>query len=482
MAAECDDEMLERYLEGQQLTDEEIYGGLRKGIAAGSIFPAFFASAENQIGLRVFMDEIIHYLPGPREVAPPSLKMPRSEEDVALEVSSDGKLAALVFKFLPQDKAQELVLLRVFCGELTTGSEVYNGARDAVERIGQLYELRGKDRIDVESIAAGGMGATSRLKSTKAGDLLCEKSHPVVLKKLPLPEPVYSVAVVAKSKGDEDKLGAALARLQDIDPTIQVEVALKQTILRAMGDQQVDVVLSRLKEKFGVEVETAKVRIAYKETLKTTVADSHYRHKKQTGGRGQFGDVHLRLEPLPSGTGFEFVNKVVGGAIPSKFIPAVEKGVVEAMTEGPLAGFPVVDVRTTIFDGGYHDVDSSEMAFKLAGSQAFKKGFLEAKPILLEPICQVEVVAPKEYMGDIMGDLSGRRGKIQGNEVRGKKVVISAQVPLAEMSNYSTQLRSMTQARAWFTLRTDHYEEVPRDQADKLVEQLKQDHEQIKST
>jgi elongation factor G len=477
MAAESDDELLEKFLEGTELAPDEINSGLRKGIAAGTIFPVFYASAQSLVGVSTFIDSIVSYLPGPHEVAPPSANRPGSEEEVGVEAKSDGDLSVLLFKTLPQDKAQEMSLFRVFSGTLNTGSEVFNAESRSSERIGQLYELRAKERIDVDSIPAGGMGATARFKNSHTGDTLCGKSAPLILKGILLPEPVYSVALTAKSKGDEDRLGNALGRLQDIDPSIRVQVdpELKQTILRAMGDQQVDVVLTRLKEKFGVDVETGKVRIPYRETIKATVNDSHYRHKKQTGGRGQFGDVHLMLEPMSSGEGFEFVNKIVGGAIPSKFIPAVQKGVVEAMGEGVLAGYPVVDVRTTLFDGGYHDVDSSEMAFKIASSQAFKKGFLEGKPVLLEPIYQVEVVAPRDFMGDIMGDLSGRRGRIQGNEVRGKKVVISAQIPLAEMGNYSTQLRSMTQARAWFTLKMSHYEEVPRELAGKLLEQLKQE-------
>jgi elongation factor G len=429
------------------------------------------------------MDSILNYLPGPDEVAPPVAFKPGTEEKVDIEVKSDGKMSVLVFKTLPQDKAQEMSLFRVFSGTLSTGLEVYNAERRAGERIGQLFELRAKERADIDSVPAGGMGATARFKNSHTGDTLCLKNEPLTLEGIQLPEPVYSVALVAKSKGDEDKLGNSLGRLQDIDPSIHVHVdpELKQTILRAMGDQQVDVVLTRLKEKFGVDVETGKVRIPYRETIKATVNDSHYRHKKQTGGRGQFGDVHLKLEPLPGGEGFEFVNKIVGGAIPSKFIPAVEKGVVEALGEGVLAGYPVVGVRATLFDGGFHDVDSSEMAFKIASSQAFKKGFLEGKPVLLEPIYQVEVTAPKDFMGDIMGDLSGRRGRIQGNEVRGKKVVISAQVPLAEMGNYSTTLRSMTQARAWFTMKLALYEEVPRELAGKVLEQLKQEQEAMKN-
>jgi elongation factor G len=484
MAAESDDELLEKYLEGTDLTQEEINSGLRQGIAAGKIFPVFFGSAETLVGISVLLDAIINYLPGPHEVRPPKAFKPGTEEEVQLTADPDGPLAVLVFKLLPQDKAQEVSLFRVFSGTFSSGSEAYNPNREATERIGQLYELRAKERVEVDAIPAGGMGSTARFKNSRAGDTLCSKDNPLVLQALELPEPVYSVAVIPKSKGDEDKIGNALTRLQEIDPTIQVEVdaELRQTILKAMGDQQVDVVLSRLKEKFGVEVETGKVRIPYRETIKAKVADAYHRHKKQTGGRGQFGDVHLRLEPLPRGAGFEFVNEIVGGAIPSKFIPAVEKGIVEAMAEGVLAGYPVVDVKATVFDGAYHEVDSSEMAFKIASSMAFKKGFMEGHPVLLEPIMQVEIVAPKEFMGDIMGDLSGRRGRIQGNEIRGKKVVITAQVPLAEMANYSTQLRSMTQARAWFTMKFSHYEEVPRELSDRLLEQLRKEQEAMKSS
>ncbi|MBD3334465.1 MAG: elongation factor G [Candidatus Eisenbacteria bacterium] len=480
MAAESDDALLEKFLEEGELSEEELFAGLRKGIAAGTIFPVFFASAETQLGLSTFLDAVIHYLPGPDQVAPPEAHKPDSDEAVTVEASAGAGPVVLAVKTLPQDKAQEISLFRVYSGTLTSGSELYNPVRQSSERLGQLYELKGKERSDVDAVPAGGIGATARFKSTRAGETLCAKDRQVVLEGADIPDPVHAVALIPKSKGDEDKLGNALSRLSEIDPSLDVEVnpELRQTILRCMGDQQVDVVLTRLRERFGVDVDTTKVRIPYRETIKGKVSDSHYRHKKQTGGRGQFGDVHLRIEPQTGGEGFEFANEVVGGNIPSKFIPAVEKGVVETMHEGPLAGYPVVDVKVTVFDGQYHDVDSSEMAFKIAGSQAFKKGFLEAKPVLLEPIVQVEVTAPKEFMGDIMGDLSGRRGRISGNEVRGRKVVINAQVPLAEMANYSTQLRSMTQARAWFSMTHSHYEEVPRDQAERLLEQLKQEQQE----
>ncbi|MBU1702185.1 MAG: elongation factor G [Candidatus Eisenbacteria bacterium] len=479
MAAESDDALLEKFLEGNELTNEELYSGLRKGIASGTIFPLFYTSAETLIGVSTFMDAMFNYFPSPIDVPGPLAIMNDSGEEISVEAKTDGSTSTFIFKTLPQDKAQEISLFRVYSGKLAAGMEVVNPGRRSTERLGQLYELRGKDRVDVDEVTAGGMGAISKFKNSKTGDTLCSKDNQIIFNGAKLPEPVFAVALAPKSKGDEDKLGNALSRLQEIDPSMQVEVnaELHQTILRAMGDQQVDVILTRLRERFNVDVETGKVRIPYRETIRGKVEDSYYRHKKQTGGRGQFGDVHLKIEPLPSGSGFEFENKVVGGNIPSKFIPAIEKGVREVLPEGALAGYPVVDIRVTVFDGSYHDVDSSEMAFKIASSQAFKKGFMEAKPILLEPIVQVEVVAPKDYMGDIMGDLSGKRGRISGNEVQGRKVVISAQVPLSEMSNYSTQLRSMTQARAWFKLQLSHYEEVPRELVERLLDQLRAEQE-----
>ncbi|HFB68123.1 MAG TPA: elongation factor G, partial [Calditrichae bacterium] len=354
-----------------------------------------------------------------------------------------------------------------------------NATQGHVERIGQMYILNGKNKDGVDKLFAGDIGALVKLKSTHTGDTLCDKKEPFQLPPIEFPEPVISIAVVPRSKGDEDKIGSGLQSLHEEDPTfiVRYDPELRQTIVSGQGEMHLDIILKRLKEKFGVEVDIEDPRIPYRETIKGK-AEAQGKYKKQTGGRGQYGDAHLRLEPLPRGEGFEFVDAIVGGVIPGKFIPAVEKGVVETMKEGVLAGYQVVDVKVTVFDGSFHPVDSSEVAFKIAASMAFKKAFNEAKPVLLEPIYEIEVKVPEEYMGDVMGDISARRGKILGMESDGRFQIIKAHVPLAELLKYSTALRSMTQDRGIFRQKFSHYEEVPPDIAQKIIEAAKKEKEE----
>jgi len=478
LAAESDDAYLEKYLETLELSPEETDLGLRKGIAAGQIYPIIPVSGERNRGTSHLLNLLIELGPNPTEVRPVAMTRPGGDAPVDLPASASGPLAAQIFKISSEVMAQEIALVRVFSGTLASGSEVYDSTTDVAERIGQLYNFLGKERSDVDKLVAGDIGAAAKLKSAGLNHSLSTKDQKIQIARIPFPRPVHETGIRSKNKGDEEKVGTAFAKLKDEDPTFQIEVQsdLHQTVLRTMGDQHVDVISERLHRKFGVDIETFKPRIPYRETIKGN-SDVSHRHKKQTGGRGQFADVSIKLEPLPRGGGFEFLDEIVGGVIPSKFIPAVEKGLQEALLEGVLAGYPVVDVRVRLHFGGFHDVDSSEMAFKIAGGMAFKKGVQEAKPVLLEPIMQIEIDVPEDYTGGVMGDLSSRRGKIMGMEPGHKSQRIKAAVPQAELYRYSTTLRTLTQGRARFTSEFSHYEEVPREVTDKLVEELKKERE-----
>jgi elongation factor G len=383
-------------------------------------------------------------------------------------------VCAFCFKTVSEHHVGEFSYLRVYSGVLKSGDDVMNVTRDKGEKIGQLYAVNGKDRREVPALSAGDIGAAVKLKVTKTNDTLAGRERPVLVAPIRFPEPVMTVAIRPKAKGDEEKISTGIARIRDEDPTVGFvnDAEGRQLLLNTMGDLQADVIAERLRARYGVEVETAKPRVPYRETIKAKI-ESQYRHKKQTGGRGQFADVSLRLEPLPRGSGFEFLDEIVGGVIPTKYIPAVEKGVVEAMQDGVLAGYQVVDIRVAVYYGGYHDVDSSDMAFKIASLHAFKKGVLEARPVLLEPIMKVEIQVPEEYMGDVMGDLSSRRGKILGMERSGRFQLLKALVPQPELYKYATQLRSMTQGRAGHKTEFDHYEEVPKELTEKIVEEAK---------
>jgi len=472
--AESDDELLEKYFEEGDLDIPTLMKGFEKAILNRQVVPVLCASATQNIGIQSLLNFMVNYLPNPTEFPPIE-----SVDGKTRKRSADEPLTSLVFKTVSEPHVGELSYIRVFSGAMESGEEVLNATQGHVERIGQMYILNGKNKDGVDKLFAGDIGALVKLKSTHTGDTLCDKKEPFQLPPIEFPEPVISIAVVPRSKGDEDKIGSGLQSLHEEDPTfiVRYDPELRQTIVSGQGEMHLDIILKRLKEKFGVEVDIEDPRIPYRETIKGK-AEAQGKYKKQTGGRGQYGDAHLRLEPLPRGEGFEFVDAIVGGVIPGKFIPAVEKGVVETMKEGVLAGYQVVDVKVTVFDGSFHPVDSSEVAFKIAASMAFKKAFNEAKPVLLEPIYEIEVKVPEEYMGDVMGDISARRGKILGMESDGRFQIIKAHVPLAELLKYSTALRSMTQDRGIFRQKFSHYEEVPPDIAQKIIEAAKKEKEE----
>ncbi|HZD60808.1 MAG TPA: elongation factor G, partial [Anaerolineae bacterium] len=446
--AESDDTLMEKYLEEGELSDEEIRAGLKTAIVSGQVIPVTCTAAFTTTGVNGLLDAITNFLPSPVDRGTVTGIDPKTEEDVERAPSESEPLSTFVFKTVADPYVGKLSYFRVFSGAFKANSTVANSARGKKERVGHIFAVRGKTQEDISEIPAGDIGAVAKLADTMTGDTLCDEARVVMFPPVKFPEPVISVAAAAKTKGDEEKLGTSLNRLAEEDPTLTIrrDTETHQTVLSGMGDMHLDIITERLKRKFGVEAELSAPRIPFKETIKGAAAVQG-RHKKQSGGRGQFGDVWLKIEPLPRGEGFEFVDKIVGGVVPQQYRPAVEKGIKETMEQGILAGYPVVDVRVTLYDGSYHAVDSSEMAFKIAGSLAMKKGFMDAKPVLLEPITKVEVVVPEQYMGDVIGDLSSRRGRPLGSEPRGRNIVISALVPLAEMATYASTLRSITSGR-----------------------------------
>ncbi|RKY68566.1 MAG: elongation factor G [Candidatus Latescibacterota bacterium] len=474
-AAEADDQLLEKYLEEGELSPQEILKGLKKGVLERKLFPILCGDSLSNIGTDALMDAIVGLAPSPAEMPPPRGTIPGSGKEVELNCTGEASLAALVFKTVSEPHMGESCFFRVYSGSLNSGDEVLNTTRDATEKIGQIYLLNGKIRKEIGNISAGDIGALVKLRQTHTGDTLSDRRTPVLLPGIEFPEPVIRMAVEPKSRADEDKISTGLARLHDEDPTFlfKVDNELKQTIISGQGELHLEVIVQKLKANFGVDVELTEPKIPYRETIQTA-AEGHHRHKKQTGGHGQYGEVFIKLEPKSRGEGFEFVDAIVGGAIPSKFIPAVEKGIREAMQEGVLAGYPVIDLKVTLYDGTFHPVDSSDLSFKIAGSMALKKAVLAARPILLEPIYEVEVKVPQDYMGDVMGDLSARRGRILGMEQSGNFQVIKALVPLAELYRYSTVLRSMTQGRGLHSRKFSHYEEVPREISEKIVAAAKE--------
>ncbi len=478
LAAEGDDELIMKYLEGEDLTEDEIQRGLRIGIKKGSIIPVLASAATANVGIQALLDAIINYLPSPAGMPPVEATNPATGLKETLTAVDAGPLAALVFKTAADPFVGKLTYFRVYSGTIESGVGVFNARAGQDERVGQVYVMRGKEQIPVPRIGAGDIGAVAKLAATTTGDTLCDRTHPLVLEGIEYPNPLYAAAIMPKTKTDLDKLSPALARLTDEDPTLRVrrEIETGETILWGMGESHIDVAARRLQQKFGVNITTDVPKIPYRETITKTV-QAHGRHKKQTGGRGQFGDVWIRFEPLPRGAGFEFVDEIFGGAVPRQYIPAVEKGLREIMERGMVAGYPTVDFRAALYDGGYHAVDSSEMSFKLAAHLAFKEGIPQANPVLLEPIMNVAITVPDQYTGDIMGDLNTRRARVQGMDQQGTKSIITAQVPLAELQRYATDLRSMTQGRGIFTMEFSHYEEVPAHLTQQIVEQAKREAE-----
>lgn len=473
--ADSDDRLLEKYLETGILSNEELKVGLRRAVVGGKLIPVLCGSALKNIGVHPLLDVLVDVFPAPSDRNAPAGIDLRSGEQLVPESREDAPLSALVFKTFVDPYAGKITLFRVYSGAVSSDSSVYNSTKGCKERIGQVVLLRGKTQVPVPAVGAGDLGAVIKLKETSTGDTLCDERRPIRLDSVDIPSPIIEYAIAPKTRGDEEKMSVGLHRLREEDPSLQIrrDPQTKEIILAGMGKAHLEIAVDRLKRKFGLDIQMKMPRVPYKETIhgRTEVQG---KHKKQTGGHGQFGDCWIKLEPLPRGGGYEFVNHIVGGAIPKQYIPAVEKGIVEAMGEGSLAGYPVVDVRVTLYDGSYHPVDSSELAFKLAGSLAFKKGILQASPTLLEPVMTVEVMVSDECVGDVIGDLNSKRGRVIGVEAKGKIQTVKAQIPLAEILEYATQLKAITGDRGDYIVEFSHYDEVPSHLRDRVIAELKE--------
>ncbi|HYA27166.1 MAG TPA: elongation factor G [Thermodesulfovibrionales bacterium] len=472
--AESDDTLLERYLDGGELTGDEIIKGIKEGSLTRKFIPVTCGSATKTIGIPQLLDTIMLCLPSPAEMArisPVRGKNPKDGKDVERKVDEKEPFSAYVFKTIADPYAGKLSLFRVYSGILKADSSVLNATIGTKERVGQVFYLLGKKQVPAQLLGPGEIGVVAKLKDTNTGDTLSDEAHSIVFEKVKFAEPIISYAIAPKSKGDEEKVSSGLHRILEEDPTLRFhrDEETKEMLLSGMGQVHLEVTLERLKRKFGVEVLMKTPKIPYRETIKGS-AEVQGKYKKQSGGRGQYGDCWIKIEPLPKGSGYEFVDKIVGGVIPQQYRPAVEKGVVETMKEGILAGYPVIDMRVTLYDGSYHTVDSSEMAFKIAGSMALKKAFMEARPILLEPIMKVEVTTPDDTLGAVIGDLNSKRGKVQGVEPQagGNQKILSL-VPMSEMLTYANQLQSMTSGRGLYSMEFSHYEEVPGHIAQKII-------------
>lgn len=468
--AESDEELLEKYFEGEEFTEEEFNRGLMKGISTGGINPVFTACALDGRGIEDFLKALLKYAPAPKD-HPPYQGIDAKGEAVTRESNVNAPVSAFVFKTLADPFVGKISLIKVISGKVTPGMELYNTRAEKAEKLGTLFYLRGKTQSEVGTVEAGDIVAATKLQYSQTGDTLCDKANYIEYPPVSFPEPSLYMAVEAKAKGDEDKISTGIARLIEEDPSFKLvrDAEIRQTLIGGQGEIQIGIITAKLKDKYGVDVDLVDQKIAYRETIKGS-SDVQGKHKKQSGGAGQYGDVHIRFSP--SQEVFEFSEELFGGSVPKNYVPAVEKGLRESMEKGPLAGYPVVNIKAVLYDGSYHDVDSNEMAFKIAASLAFKKGIVEAKPILLEPVMHVEVTVPEEYMGDIMGDMNKRRGKILGMEPLhggGQKVI--AEVPQAEMFKYAIVLRSMTQARGSFIMNFERYEEVPMHLAEKIIEE-----------
>ena len=475
-AAEGDDELIMKYLDGLELTNEEIGRGLRAGIASGTIVPVFCASASNNVGVRTLMDALIAFMPSPANMPAWVAARPNGDE-VKLSAVASGPLTVYVWKTVADAYVGKISYFRVISGVFHGDTRVYSMPSANDERISQIFVPRGKEQLPVTELAAGDIGGVAKLSSTGTNDTLSEKTNSFALPQPVYPEPLYSVAVSPKTKADSAKMGPALTRITEEDPSVswRFEQGTGETILSGMGEVHLDLAVRRMEAKFGVGLTTAVPKVPYRESITKSAADYH-RHKKQTGGAGQFGEVHMEIKPLPTGSGFEFdTSRVFGGAIQNSFFPSIEKGVKSRLAEGPLAGYPVVDVRCEVYDGKMHPVDSKDIAFQIAGREVFKKTFLAAGPVLLEPVMDVKITVPEEYMGDIMSDLNTRRGRVQGMEQAKGKGIVTAQVPLAEMQRYAIDLRSITQGRGFYTMTVSHYDPVPSHIAEGIIAHAKKD-------
>ena len=477
-AAETDDTLLEKYLDSGELSEEELETGIRNGIASGTIHPLYCVSAEKNMGVKILLSALSHYGASPADVAIPSGTKPGSDDVMERSVSENEPTSAFVFKTVSEEHVGDLSFVRVYSGSVKSGMDLTNSTQNKHERIAQMYTIKGHERKEIAQANAGDIAAVVKLKNTHTGDTLSDSDNQIMYEPTQYPGTVLTVAVSAIEQADDEKMGTGLTALHEEDPSFHLEIdgELSQMLLHSQGELHMEVILSRLSDRFQVELEKNPPKIPYRETIKS-VGDHRAKYKKQSGGRGQYGDAHVKVEPLKRGTGFEFVNKIAGGVIPTKFIPSVEKGIIESINKGIIADSKIVDLKATVYDGSYHAVDSSDIAFKIAGAMAFKQAFLNAKPVILEPIFDVKVKVPEEYMGDVMGDLTSRRGKIGGMDADGHFQIINAKVPLAELYKYSTSIRSITAGRGLHSQSFSHYEETTMEVGKNIMKKAGNDEE-----
>ena len=472
--AELDEDLMMKYLEGEEITNEELKAAIRKGTVNVEFFPVFCGSAFKNKGVQLMLDGVIDYLPSPLDI--PSIKgtIPNTDEEEERHASDDEPFSALAFKVMTDPYVGKLTFFRVYSGTLNSGSYVLNSTKNKRERVGRVLQMHANHRQEISTVYAGDIAAAVGLKDTGTGDTLCDEKNPIILESMEFPDPVISVAIEPKSKADQDKMSIALSKLQEEDPTFHAHTDTEtgQTIIAGMGELHLDIIVDRMKREFKVEANVGAPQVAYRETFRKS-AQVEGKFVRQSGGRGQYGHVWIEFSPNEEGKGFEFENAIVGGVVPREYIPAVQAGLEDAMQNGVLAGYPLIDIKAKLFDGSYHDVDSSEMAFKIAASMALKNAASKCDPVLLEPIMKVEIVIPEEYLGDIMGDVTSRRGRVEGMEARGNAQVVKAFIPLAEMFGYATSLRSNTQGRGTYTMHFDHYEEVPKSIAEEIIKKNK---------
>ncbi|MCW2277819.1 elongation factor G [Heliophilum fasciatum] len=468
--AETDEELMMRYLEGDEITEEEIRAGVRAGTLAVKMIPVLCGSSFKNKGVQPLLDAVVDYMPAPTDIPAINGINPDTEEEDKREVSDDEPFSALAFKIMADPFVGKLAFFRVYSGSLSSGSYVFNSTKGKKERIGRILQMHANHREEISQVYTGDIAAAVGLKDTTTGDTLCDEKAPIILESMQFPEPVIDVAIEPKTKADQDKMGIALQRLSEEDPTFRMftDTETGQTIIQGMGELHLEIIVDRMMREFKVQANVGRPQVAYKETIRSK-AKVEGKFVRQSGGRGQYGHCVIEIEPLEAGAGYEFVNKIVGGVVPREYIAPIDNGIKEAMQTGVLAGYQTIDLRVTLVDGSYHDVDSSEMAFKIAGSMAFKEGAKKASPVLLEPVMRVEVVVPEDYMGDVIGDINSRRGRIEGMESRAGAQVIRSFVPLAEMFGYATDLRSRTQGRGQYVMQFDHYEEVPRNIAEGIM-------------
>ncbi|MDQ7094102.1 elongation factor G [Desulfosporosinus sp. PR] len=468
--AETDEELMMKYLEGEELTEEEIRAGIRKGVVDNKFIPVLCGSAFKNKGVQPLLDAVVDYMPSPLDVPAINGVNPDTGAEDHRTASDEEPFSALAFKIMADPFVGKLAFFRVYSGVLNAGSYVFNSTKGKKERIGRILQMHANHREDIPEVRSGDIAAAVGLKDTTTGDTLCDEKTPIILEKMVFPEPVIDVAIEPKTKADQEKMGGALSRLAEEDPTFRMRTDIEtgQTIIAGMGELHLEIIVDRLQREFKVQCDVGRPQVAYKETIRKTIK-AEGKFVRQSGGRGQYGHCWIELEPMEPGSGFQFVNKIVGGVIPREYINPIGDGIEEAMQNGILAGYPAIDIKATVYDGSYHDVDSSEMAFKIAGSMAFKAGAAKADPVILEPVMKVEVTVPEEYMGDVIGDVSSRRGRIEGMEARGNSQVVRGYVPLSEMFGYSTDLRSATQGRGVYVMQFDHYEEVPKTITDGII-------------